>query len=422
MDQPITSSLKKAPTHQAEPLVARLRRLVLMGSWIIGVLILLVLWTWQAQALSVWGLVDGFPVPVAGTITGRVAEIKVAVGDHVEAGMLVAHLHQTDLHDRLKAAEENVALAESLSTAELENLDAALLSDLAEGAIGIRKDIQDQIDSRMRIAVALQETRTSQASLDQELHAARSEAVVINAELTRVVDLTQRGLMAQNDLVSLRQRQSYLSALLEIGPKRADLLAEEGSILDEIALIQKNQPQRLLTDELEQSAERQKNAHAKERAALFLQHAVEIAEKKAEVLALRIELAAQTLVSPVSGIVSAIVAPVGTVVVAASPVMQIIPTPAHRVVAWIGERQAHIVKVGDSVRVHPTGIGSASLLGRVVATGGAVDLVPATVRFNFTSADRGLPVLIEVSGGDVMPGERVEIRFGGAPWWAIVPW
>lgn len=425
----IAASRRRVPPRYDEPLASRLRRGLLAVAWLAGAALLLALWTWQAQSLTIWGLVDGVPVPAASTRGGRVAQLLVTHGDRIQAGAPLARLYDVDVRSRLDAAEAGLAAGAAVHAAALAKLDQDLAAVLADNAHSRRdldlqalRDAQDLIDSRSRIMTAQQEALLAQAILAQELQAARVENALVGTELERRVALTTRGMIAPDDLVTLRQRQAYLAAVLDAGPRRSVVLSGTIRSLEDIVTFQKALPARPTNDELVRSEALERAVNREAREVLIRTYAAERLGREAEVAALRSEWQALTITSPVTGIVATILAPSGAVVAPGAPVALVVAAPANRAFAWVSQQQARFVKAGDAVRIQPGGLGRPPVSGHIIATGAAVEAIPQTVRMHFTSADLGLPVLVAIDDGDVTSGERVAIRLGGAPWWAALPW
>lgn len=425
----IASSRQRPPPRYREPLPSRLRRGLLLLAWLAGAGVLLTLLFWQVKALTATGLVEAMPVPAASLLGGRVAQIQVAIGDTVKAGDVVARLDDQDVRGRLAAAEAGLEAARALLTAQLANLEQttrALIEDHHRSRLELEveslRDEHEQIDSRARIAIAQQKARLDQALLDQELQSARAENELVLNELKRREGLADRGLMILDEMVTLRQRQAFLAATLTSGPRRSVVLCDALKTLDDIHTAQTTMPKPPPHDALvrDEACERSLQRQAGE--VLIQTFNADKNLREREIAALRHELHDRTVTSPVNGTVHLVMLPAGTVATAGSPIVLVVPSPAHRAIAWVDERQARFIQVGDTVDIMPSGMGRRALPGRVVATGAAVDLVPFAARLHFSSTARGLPVLVSIAGGQVVPGERVEMRFGGVPWWATVSW
>ena len=96
------------------------------------------------RTITVTGSIAALPnqdVRVSSFVPGRIAELKVAEGDHVRSGQIVARLEDHTLRDQLKQAEAAVAQARA-------NLENAKLSrtrneTLFQRGIAARKDLED---------------------------------------------------------------------------------------------------------------------------------------------------------------------------------------------------------------------------------------------------------------------------------------
>jgi membrane fusion protein, multidrug efflux system len=127
-----------------------------------------------SQMLTITGTVSALPnqdVKVSALVPGRIAEMKVAEGDHVEIGQVLAKLDDRPYRDQLHQAEAGAAQAKA-------NLENARLSfqrnqTLFERGIAARKDLED---TRTQQSVAQAALRQAEAALElAHLQVARTE-------------------------------------------------------------------------------------------------------------------------------------------------------------------------------------------------------------------------------------------------------
>jgi RND family efflux transporter MFP subunit len=116
-----------------------------------------------SQTLTLTGTAAAPPnedIRVSALVPGRVAELKVAEGDRVHAGEVVAKLDDRTFHDQLQQAEAAVEQAK----ANLENakLSLARNEDLVQRGIAARKDLED---ARTQNSVAEAGMRQAEAAL-----------------------------------------------------------------------------------------------------------------------------------------------------------------------------------------------------------------------------------------------------------------
>ena len=116
-----------------------------------------------SDTLVVSGTVMATPnndVKVGSLVVGRIAEMKVAEGDHVRAGEVLAQVDARPYEDQLTQAEQGVAQAR----ATLENATASRTrnEDLVTRGIAARKDFED---ARAQEAVAKANLRQAEASV-----------------------------------------------------------------------------------------------------------------------------------------------------------------------------------------------------------------------------------------------------------------
>lgn len=115
------------------------------------------------RSITVTGSIAALPnqdVRVSSFVAGRIAELKVAEGDHVHAGQVVARLEDRTLRDQLKQVEAAVTQARA-------NLENAKLSrtrneTLFQRGIAARKDLED---ARTQESVAQASLQQAEAAL-----------------------------------------------------------------------------------------------------------------------------------------------------------------------------------------------------------------------------------------------------------------
>jgi membrane fusion protein, multidrug efflux system len=110
------------------------------------------------EVVTVSGTVAALPnydVRVSSLVPGRIAEMKVAEGDSVKAGEVIAQLDARSLHDQLLQAEAGEAQAK----ANLENAQASKKrnEDLFHRGIASRKDSEDATTQESVAAASLKQ-------------------------------------------------------------------------------------------------------------------------------------------------------------------------------------------------------------------------------------------------------------------------
>lgn len=116
-----------------------------------------------SDTLTLSGSVVGSPnndIRVSSLVAGRIAEMKAAEGDAVQAGQVLAHVDARPYRDQLAQAEALAAQAQ----ANLENATAARKrnEDLVQRGIAARKDLED---ARTQESVAQASVKQAEAAL-----------------------------------------------------------------------------------------------------------------------------------------------------------------------------------------------------------------------------------------------------------------
>lgn len=116
------------------------------------------------EIVSINGTVAAPPnqdVRVSALVPGRVAELKVAEGDAVEAGQLIARLDARPYHDQFQQAE--AAAQQARANSENAQLSRKRNEDLFQRGIAARKDLED---ARTQESVTAASVRQAEAVLE----------------------------------------------------------------------------------------------------------------------------------------------------------------------------------------------------------------------------------------------------------------
>jgi len=116
------------------------------------------------ETVAVSGMVAALPnqdVRVSALVTGRIAEMKVAEGDAVEIGQVIARLDARPYQDQLVQAE--AAAQQAKASLENAQLSRKRNEDLFQRGIAARKDYED---ARTQESVTAASVRQSEAALE----------------------------------------------------------------------------------------------------------------------------------------------------------------------------------------------------------------------------------------------------------------
>lgn len=291
----------------------------------------------SAGSASITGYAEERLHQVGSLQTGRIKSLLVSLGQSVRVGDVVATLDTRLLElerDRLRAS---IAKAQAQLTA------------------------QEDIERSQLQRSQLQAVRTF---ADEQR--SRAELRELNKRLSRLQALQKEQLVRATDVEVTRQRQQALAA---------DLAARPMGSARSLALM--GMRPRPSSDQEARLADRL----APFRAALAVEEA---ALHKVEQ-----EITEMTLRAPVDGVVSVVVQQVGDVVRAGMPVITLTTTRPGVVVAYVPERQARRIQVGDRVMLRRYATLQGRLDAHVVET--APNLEQAPLRL---SARLSLPFFV----------------------------
>jgi multidrug resistance efflux pump len=166
-------------------------------------------------AITATGTIEVTESDVASTIPGRVVEVLVEEGDHVEKGLVVA---------RLDASKLKVQLAQAVA-----NLDAAISAEAqARETLDLERERVTETIAQAKSATNVAESRVRQAEVGAELQA---------TQVDRQVELAERVL----ELSRTRLRQSQIARDLQAGQEAGQVAQAEASLAAAAAQVEKSE-------------------------------------------------------------------------------------------------------------------------------------------------------------------------------------
>jgi RND family efflux transporter MFP subunit len=161
-----------------------------------------------AQDIAISGNIAALPnrdVRVSSLVAGRVAELSVAEGDHVNVGHLIAKIDDRPIRDQLQQAEAAVAQAQ----ANLENARLARERDETLFGRGIvaRKELEDARTQQTVAEAALRQTEAARSTTRLQLARAEIHSPLTGTVVKRFVSVGEQvdGTAAQ-PLVEVAER------------------------------------------------------------------------------------------------------------------------------------------------------------------------------------------------------------------------
>ena len=303
----------------------RNRVFMILGILVVGSLIWYLLTTRHSSDLELIGTVDANEILISSKIPGRIAELTVDEGQHVNAGQLIAVIEDEDLVAASQAALANAAsqkskVGESVATELQTQGETASAYANAEEMVGSAKSALAQ----------------SQANFDHQ-----------QADTKRIVALAKQGIMseqAKDDAVT-----SLQAVQAAVDTAQANLAAAQAN--------------------LKQAKAHELLAQVAERTVVSSRDAA----KNAEALAQQAEVQAgySRVYAPVTGVVNVRAARQGEVVSAGQTIVTVMDLSQTWVYAPLPETEVGSTQLGDKLRVvMPSG---ASIDGTVIAKAAEAD-------------------------------------------------
>ena len=284
--------------------------------------------------IAVSGRIEGDDSAVAAKTTGRIRQITVREGDHLEAGQLIAVLDDEQIRARERQAEAAVRQAEAhvrLSQHQIAVLNEQLRQN--ELAVG-----QSRADAEGRVSEAEARLAAAEAQLAQA-EATYAQSKWDSDAFTRLFD---RGLIAEQEARRAQSNEGAQAAVVaaarrQVEAARGVLTAAKASLVNpairsaQVAAVQGQ----------------------------ILQAEADIAGAKADAERARAQLeeanANRTdlqIVAPFTGTVATRTAEPGEVVMAGTPIITLVNLGEVYLRAFVPEGEIGKVRVGQSARVY----------------------------------------------------------------------
>jgi multidrug resistance efflux pump len=307
-----------------------------------------------------------------------VAEVKRAVGEDVRAGDVILALDTASIDREIAVAEKEV------SRLELE--------------VGARAGSLKRSDLLNRERLASDAERAA-----LEVARVRSDALRAKAELSTIDEQIAR----QKKLVE--ERLASQSTLDELNLRRASL-AEE--VREGQSLVARAEEHRRATRARLSELEGQMGTVEGVEDPAIAPYRAAVEAQKERLAQLRAERDGLAIKAPFAGRVAALPLDVGGTALAGVEVARVVETRPARVVAYVDERLARGVGIGDHAEAAPSDRRGPAYKGTVVALSPRVAEVPIRFRAVPTEAEFGREVFIALDEEiDALPGQAFDVTF-----------
>ena len=330
-----------------------MRRRIGMALWVLGAVVALIWGTLRSVSYEARGMGFSPPVRVASLESGRLMALDVNLHDAVDSDTVVARMDPGPL-----AEEREVKSAEVLAMQEAQA--AAAMNEARRFSEGVESLLLDQARMRSQYLgdLALAESLREQLDIEWGL---RTEGASSNQQV--------RGIERQLEVVEARI----------VAGKQALAVADAAAS--------------------EARSRKQTRPSSNEWQVVAAARALEAIENRIE----RMDLSAG-----IDGQVTAIHRSPGEVLRAGETVMEITRSGTSEVVAWIPTTATPGLLAGQSAHVvRSTG---QVLPAELVSVGGGPQPIPRQLWYNPAAPEWGIPVRLQVSGGQIGASEPVTVR------------
>jgi HlyD family secretion protein len=284
--------------------------------------------------IAVSGRIEGDDSAVAAKTMGRIREITVREGDHVEAGQVIAVLDDEQIRARERQAE--AAVKQSEARVQLSQRQIAVLNEqLRQNELAVE---QASVDARGRVS----EAEARLAAAESQLAQAQATYAQAKWDSDASTRLFERGLIAEQEARRAQNNEGAQAAV--VAAARRQVEAARGSLTAAKA-------------NLVNPAIRSAQAAAVQ--GQILQAEADIAASKADAERSRFQLEeAQAnrkdlrVIAPFTGTVATRTAEPGEVVMAGTPIITLVNLREVYLRAFVPEGEIGKVRVGQAARVY----------------------------------------------------------------------
>jgi len=383
------------------------RRIVVAVVLVVLGLLALAVWRLAPQRLpsgviAVSGRIEGDDSAVAAKTTGRIRQITVREGDHLEAGQLIAVLDDEQVRARERQAEAAVRQAEAhvrLSQHQIGVLNEQLRQN--ELAVG-----QARVDAQGRVSEAEARLAAAEAQLAQA-EATYAQARWDSDAFTR---LFERGLIAEQEARRAQNNEGAQKAIVaaarrQVEAARGVLTAAQASLVN--PAIRSAQVAAVQGQILQAEADIAASKADAERARAQLEEA-RANRKDLQILA------------PFTGTVATRTAEPGEVVMAGTPIITLVNLSEVYLRAFVPEGEIGRVRVGQPARVYLDSAPARPIDALVSRVDPEASFTPENTYFREDRVKQVVGVKLQLRGavGFAKPGMPAdgEILVDGAQW------
>jgi multidrug resistance efflux pump len=348
--------------------------------WVVAAAVCVPL-AWTSSGLGVApAVVEVRQVVLSSPAAARLMEVLVAPGDAVVEGQVLA---------RLDPAEVDMELA--IASAELKRLELEVSSREVE--------LHDErYETSSRLAAEAERAALEVTRLVAEGEQDRSELTQLDEQLAREQGLVNEGLARSENLNALKLKRAALARKVEeFKSAVAQARANAASTTQRLGqwrqgAATKSTPGSHIGPQLAPGA-----------AAVEAQGE---RVRQLELLRARLELKA-----PFTGRVDAVLLRAGAAAAQGAPVVSVVDDRPGTAIAYVDQRWAGRVRVGDVASLAPSDRSGPPLPGRVVALGAAISELPVRFRHIPSEPAFGRDVFIRLDVPAPLPGQAFNATF-----------
>lgn len=346
--------------------MGRMLRVGFVVVWLLVAAVTATVWGFEQVHPEFLGIVETRTHKLGPADPGRVREVRVALGDPVTDGQVLAVMDAADLEAERDGLRRELAGIEALAEADrvrygLEYAKLRLQGDASAAGIGARR---------------------------AELESKRGELAALDAEIERLRQAERAGLGRSRDLADLQIRRNAVAAFVREAASSAGARATKGQAgVPGVASDAENVVRSMLSDRVERTA-----------------------ELKRQIGVLDERIASRRIVSPCDGHVVKVDIRPGDVVRRFTTVLTVEEPQAAFVDVYIPENSDTEPRLGQRVRIRPQRAGAGTPAGTVSFIDPGYSQIPERLAFrNLLYWARKFRVRLD-DGHRMMPGESAKVE------------
>ena len=352
--------------------------------WLVSVACVVVVFRARTQSYQIIGFAQQQVRLISPTVTGRLNKLNATLHQSVSKGDLLASLDDSQLRIAVEAASAEIKRLRGELTATEDQLLVEAINAETEAEI-----------ERRRFEMDVERHRLDMLELKTTLEPLLIMLKDLELEIAIEKELFDKGAVTTD--YAIKKAQVNYDALASQVKETRNMLSEAGKALENAQIRQSK-------------INEHKTAHySVDKALLPIKEAINAQEKVVEDL--QYQRKALTLLAPADGIVSGIFHMPGETILPGEAIVTLTELSSKGIVGYLDDKQAEIVKAGDTVALIRHGLSPRIQETKVISIGPGVEEMPIRYWRIPDVPEWGRQILITIPDGfETLPGQAVGIK------------